>query len=134
MSTSNSSRSRSSDDVTVKASDERTPLLAPVAPIPTNTEPLEANTAGTTNDNLGDEDEDVPLPLTQIFLLCFTRVVEPIAFFGIFPYLPSMIEDVGGIDVKDIGFYAGMIEGLFSLVQMCFMISWGRVCSVLLYA
>ncbi|KAF2648278.1 MFS general substrate transporter [Lophiostoma macrostomum CBS 122681] len=119
-------RSSSEDDVTIKASDERTPLLTPVAPIPTSAEPLVANSAVATNENSGDEDEDVPLPLAQIFLLAFTRMVEPIVFFGIFPYINSMIEEVGGIDVRDVGFYSGMIESLFSLVQMCLMIPWGR--------
>lgn len=102
--------------------DENTPLLA-AEPLPT-TEPIE--TAPKVPEPEG-SDEDAPLPLAQILLLCYTRVVEPIAFFSIFPYINSMIEKVGGVDKEDVGFYSGLIESLFSLTQMCVMILWGKV-------
>ncbi|KAF1344260.1 major facilitator superfamily transporter [Delphinella strobiligena] len=70
--------------------------------------------------------DDKPLPRAQIFLLCYCRVVEPIAFFSIFPYINQMILATGGVREEDVGFYSGLIESLFSLTQMVLMIPWGR--------
>ena len=117
--------SPSDDALTIKATDERTPLLAAITPIPTS-EPIETAPEASEPQL---ENEDAPLPKLQIFLLCYTRVVEPIAFFSIFPYINSMIEKVGDIDKKDVGFYSGLIESLFSVTQMCVMILWGKVSS-----
>ncbi|PSN70748.1 MFS general substrate transporter [Corynespora cassiicola Philippines] len=108
--------------------DETTPLLIPVAPMPM-VEPLESAPDGLSSDQghgALKDDEDAPLPYMQIFLLCFARVVEPIAFFSIFPYINKMIETVGGIEKKEVGYYSGVIESLFSLTQMCVMILWGK--------
>lgn len=38
---------------------------------------------------------DKPLPKGQLFLLCFARLVEPVAFFSIFPFLNDMVYEVG---------------------------------------
>lgn len=118
----------SNDTSAVKVNDERTPLLTAVAPTPI----ADAGEQATQDDNDDDgallKDDDAPLPRTQIFLLCYTRVVEPIAFFSIFPYINSMIEKTGGVDPEDVGFYSGLIESLFSATQMCVMILWGKVC------
>ena len=56
-----------------------------------------------------DDDEDKPLPIAQIFLLCYARIVEPIAFFSIFPFVNKMIWETGGLDEADVGFYSGLI-------------------------
>lgn len=124
------SRSRSSSDgaSTVKTSDERTPLLAPISPIPTNAT-VESSLGATESHGVHLEDEDAPLPYDQILILCLTRLLEPIAFFSIFPYINSMIERTGGIDKADVGFYSGLIESLFSATQMCVMVFWGKVSS-----
>lgn len=50
-----------------------------------------------------------PLPKLQIFILCYARVVEPIAFFGIFPFISEMIFKTGNLEEADVGFYAGLI-------------------------
>ncbi|KAF2003045.1 MFS general substrate transporter [Amniculicola lignicola CBS 123094] len=120
----------------VLAGDERTPLLA-VAPVPIATyEGVETENGIFEEDHNGNIigapgvhdylNEDAPLPFWQIMLLCYTRVVEPIAFFSIFPYIQNMIEDLGGIDEDSVGFYSGLIESLFSATQMCVMIFWGK--------
>jgi hypothetical protein len=111
---------------TIRASDERTPLLAPISPIPTNAT-VESAIEDAANDGAHMEDEDAPLPYDQILLLCLARMVEPIAFFSIFPYINSMIERTGNIEKEDVGFYSGMIESLFSVTQMCVMVLWGKV-------
>lgn len=118
---------------TSEPSTENTPLLAAEsAPIA-----ILEDSAIQSNDDASeqqqDEDNDKPLPRTQIFLLCYTSLVEPIAFFGIFPYINFMIEKVGNVQKEDVGFYSGLIESLFSATQMCVMIFWGKVCELLHY-
>ena len=99
-----------SSDPTVKASDEATPLLATNGANPgvqANEEPLlhSQNANGIINN----EDEDKELPRAQIFLLCIARLVEPIAFFAIFPFINKMIYETGSVDEADVGFYSGLI-------------------------
>jgi len=109
---------------------ETTPLLAVSSENPitqADSETLEINKIGSTAAAAGDNDEDKPLPVGQIVLLCYARLVEPIAFFSIFPFIQQMILEVGGVKEEDVGFYSGLIESLFSLTQMIFMISWGRI-------
>lgn len=74
-----------------------------------------------------EEEEDKPLPTAQILLLCYARLVEPIAFFSIFPYINPMVQQLGHLPVDSVGFYSGLIESLFSLTQMLVMLLWGRL-------
>jgi MFS family permease len=74
-----------------------------------------------------DEDEEKPLQKNQVLLLCYARVIEPLAFFSIFPYVNQMIKDNGSVADSDVGFYSGLIESLFSLTQAIVMIFWGRM-------
>nr|POE89921.1 efflux pump azal [Quercus suber] len=67
-----------------------------------------------------------PMPVGQILLLCYASVIEPVAYFSIIPYINEMIHRVGGVPTKDLGFWTGPMEGLFSLVQMTLMIFYGR--------
>jgi hypothetical protein len=97
-----------------RISDENTPLLA--APqLPINEEAIigegESNGNGIFTSNGGDCEEgpDKKLPKLQVFLLCYARMIEPMAFFGIFPFMPKMIQQVGNLEEADIGFYAGLI-------------------------
>lgn len=94
------------------AADEVTPLLAASAAGPTappNEDQLVVNASGSTN---GNNDNDTPLPRTQIFLLCYARLVEPIAFFCVFPFINQMIWETGNIKQEDVGFYSGVIVSL----------------------
>ncbi|KAM3461948.1 hypothetical protein NHJ6243_004560 [Beauveria neobassiana] len=70
---------------------------------------------------------DKPLPGRQIFLLCYARTMEPIAFFSIFPYIAAMVQRNGHLPPSDVGFYSGLIESLFSLTQTAVLIIWGRL-------
>ena len=86
------------------AVDETTALLAgPGKPVPGDIEDSENGT--TKNDN----EEDKPLPKDQIFFLCFARLIEPIAFFCIFPFINQMIWETGEVAETDVGFYSGLI-------------------------
>lgn len=118
------SNNRSNESI-VKASDETTPLLA-FLETRSNAEPVDVPNQTTSTDEGHTEDVNAPLPRAQIFFLCYTRIVEPIAFFSIFPYISSMVEHVGDIEKEEVGFYCGLIESLFSFTQMCVMIFWGK--------
>lgn len=56
-----------------------------------------------------DNDEDNTLPIDHILALCAARIVEPIAFFSIFPFINQMIWDTGQVAQTDVGFYSGLI-------------------------
>ncbi|KAM7199319.1 protein zinc induced facilitator-LIKE 1 [Rhypophila sp. PSN 637] len=114
---------------------EDTPLLAaaqgqlPVAAVTgpdagsENSETATLSSQGSSNQS---EEEDNSLPRTQLFLLCYARWVEPVAFFSIFPYINKMAQQNGHLDTADVGYYSGLIESLFSLTQMMVMIFWGK--------
>jgi hypothetical protein len=126
---SNATRNERSE---IRTGDETTPLLTAVEPIPIRDSATVSPQQPDYNDSRSeDEQEDtedeVPLPKAQVFLLCYTAIVEPIAFFGIFPYINLMIEKVGSVKKEEVGFYSGLIESLFSATQMCVMLFWGRV-------
>ncbi|KAI1113264.1 major facilitator superfamily transporter [Nemania sp. NC0429] len=99
--------------------EESKPLLSPTASSPSATA-----TAATAADSTATTSK--PLPKLQILLLCYARLIEPMAFFSIFPYINQMVMENGGLDEADMGFYSGLIESLFSLTQMLVMVFWGR--------
>jgi hypothetical protein len=124
-----------------KPLDENTPLLA-AAPLSTYEESIvseETNGNGILNSNdvvngSGGEEvqqEDKPLPKLQVFLLCWARLIEPIAFFGIFPFLPKMVEELGGLDEADIGFYSGSIVRSFP--GLLILVCWESATSIFLF-
>lgn len=108
---------------------EVTPLLASSVAVPSQdpdvAEALVASPATEVGDTRAASGEK-PLPKRQIMLLCYARLVEPIAFFSIFPFINQMIERNSDLPKADVGFYTGLIESLFSLTQMMVMIFWGR--------
>ncbi|KAK5117499.1 hypothetical protein LTR85_008884 [Meristemomyces frigidus] len=119
------------DGSSVSAASETTPLLlAPESGPPVhnghangklpNDEHVSSEDATQT-----DEEEERPMPYKQILILCYASLAEPVAYFAIFPFMPEMIHRTG-LDQADIGFWTGMIESLFSLVQMVLMIFYGR--------
>jgi hypothetical protein len=119
--------SKSRNGSFTKPAHESTPLLSEIEPEPLPEAEQRVHDEIAANDEVEDADVGKPLPRTQIFLLCYTACVAPIAFFSIFPYINFMIERVGGVEKEDVGFYSGVIESLFSAVQMCVMIGWGKV-------
>ena len=116
----------------VEAADETTPLLnAPEAAVPSEQQNGHAN--GSTiakpsdaSEQNASQGEPKPMPYLQIVLLCYASLAEPIAYFSIFPFINEMIQRNGHLDEKNVGFWSGMIESLFSLVQMVLMIFYGR--------
>ena len=78
-----------------------------------------------------DDAEEKPMPYTQILILCYASLAEPVAYFAIFPFINEMIFRLGQqratpLPESSVGFWTGLIESLFSLVQMALMIFYGR--------
>ncbi|KAL7792439.1 major facilitator superfamily domain-containing protein [Trichoderma ceciliae] len=97
-------------------------------PITSETTPL--ITSKSTQDNGLEDGAQIqtpgkPLPKMQIFLLCFAKAMEPIAFFAIFPFIAQMVQRNGNLPDSDVGFYSGLIESLFSATQMVVLYFWG---------
>lgn len=115
------------DDGDAAVATERTPLLATQDIVPA-ADPTASKsfTLRQANNSQDDGDHDRPLPKWQIFFLCYARMVEPMAFFAIFPYINQMAKENGHLDDADVGFYSGLIESLFSLTQVAVMVLWGK--------
>ncbi|KAL8919111.1 MAG: hypothetical protein Q9172_005141 [Xanthocarpia lactea] len=63
----------------------------------------------------------------QIPLLCYVRMMEPLALYTIFPYIAQMTKHNGNIPDTDVGFYSGVFESLFSAIQVVVLIFWGSM-------
>jgi hypothetical protein len=51
-----------------------------------------------------------PLPVRQLAALCGVRLIDPIAFSQVFPYVNEMIDDLRlTSDPSRIGFYSGLV-------------------------
>ncbi|CEJ93617.1 hypothetical protein VHEMI09195 [[Torrubiella] hemipterigena] len=74
-----------------------------------------------------DEEEPKSYSKVQLALICYCRLMDPIGFFGIFPYIAAMVEENGNLEEVDSGNYTGAIESLFSIAQMCTLMYWGRM-------
>ncbi|KAG9006934.1 hypothetical protein FRB94_014769 [Tulasnella sp. JGI-2019a] len=69
-----------------------------------------------------------PLPKKQLAIICLCRLAEPIAYTQIFPYINQMVEELRVTENRaDIGFYSGLVDGLFALAQLCTVFYWGRL-------
>lgn len=113
---------------------ENTPLLTggQIAPDGvTEASALEQQSSKVTNGNgngtSSTANKNKALPKMQIFLLCYARMTEPIAFFCIFPFIAAMVKRNGNLPDSDVGFYSGLIESLFSATQMLVLLFWGRL-------
>ncbi|WWC67231.1 uncharacterized protein I206_101138 [Kwoniella pini CBS 10737] len=68
-----------------------------------------------------------PLPKFQLFIACFVRVTEPIAFMACFPFINQMILELGIVDdPRKTGFYAGLIESIFAFAELLTVFQWGK--------
>ncbi|CAH7667154.1 major facilitator superfamily domain-containing protein [Phakopsora pachyrhizi] len=65
---------------------------------------------------------------SQLLILCIIRLCEPISFTVIFPMVAFMISEAEPrLSEKQIGFYSGSIESIFSLSQFLTIILWGKL-------
>lgn len=116
-----SSRDSSGDRLLNKPQtiDETTTLLgtstAQDATFPTS------DAAMTEVDNREPQDKDKPLDFAQIAFLCYARLVEPVAFFSIFPFVNDMIKGFG-VAEENCGFYSGLIVCLRRLMSVWWLL------------
>ncbi|CAE6466392.1 unnamed protein product [Rhizoctonia solani] len=69
-----------------------------------------------------------PLPVKQVLVLCLMSFSEPVSLLVIFPFVNQMIEDSGvASDPKEIGYYSGFVEGIFSVTQFFTIYFWGSL-------
>lgn len=47
---------------------------------------------------------DKPLAFGQIAVLCYARLMDPLAYFSIFPFVNKMIFDLGDVAEEDVGY------------------------------
>jgi hypothetical protein len=103
------------------AVDEATALLGPaLAATISNGDGVVRPVQPCPHENGDDYEDDTPLPLTQIFLLCYARLIDPISYFAIFPFINQMIVDTGDVEEVDVGFYSGFIVSLVLLFYFNF--------------
>lgn len=69
-----------------------------------------------------------PLPKAQLAILCAVRLVDPIAFTQIFPYVNEMMADLHLTnDPSRVGFYSGLVESSFAVAQLFSIYQWARL-------
>ncbi|KAI0807132.1 MFS general substrate transporter [Fomes fomentarius] len=77
-------------------------------------------------------DKPTPLPVAQLATLCTVRLVDPIVFTQIFPYVNEMIERLHLTDdPSKIGFYSGLVESSFAVAQVVSIYQWAKLSDVI---
>ncbi|KAI6118744.1 major facilitator superfamily domain-containing protein [Pisolithus croceorrhizus] len=72
-----------------------------------------------------------PLPAGQLAALCTVRLVDPIVFTQLFPYVNDFINDLHLTDDPSrIGFYSGLVESSFAISQLCSIYLWAKLSDV----
>lgn len=100
--------------------DESSPLLPPAA-----SDVLESQSL-----SLPAKIQSVPtqLPKAQLICLCVIRLVDPIAFTQIFPYINEMMAHLHLTnDPLRVGFYSGLAESAFSISSLFSIYQWARL-------
>jgi hypothetical protein len=71
-----------------------------------------------------------PIPWRQLLTLCLVRLIDPICFSQIFPYINDMLLDmrvVGPNEPERVGLYSGLIESTFSVAVALAIYPWARL-------
>lgn len=100
--------------------DESCPLLAHPTPndLESQASPLPAKL----------HPSSTPLPTAQLVCLCLIRLVDPIAFTQIFPYINEMMAHLHLTnDPSRVGFYSGLAESVFSICSLFSIYQWARL-------
>ncbi|KAI9569076.1 major facilitator superfamily domain-containing protein [Boletus coccyginus] len=73
-----------------------------------------------------------PIPKGQLAALCTVRIVEPIAFTQLFPYVNEFMIDLHLTDDPSrVGFYSGLVESAFAVTQLTSIYHWARLSDVI---
>ncbi|KAG8860153.1 hypothetical protein FRB96_004176 [Tulasnella sp. 330] len=68
------------------------------------------------------------LPGKQLAIVSLCCLAEPIAFTQIFPYINAMVEELGVAEnPTDVGFYSGIVDSLFFVMQLLTIFQWSRL-------
>lgn len=71
-----------------------------------------------------------PIPWRQLLTLCLVRLIDPICFSQLFPYINDMLLDMGVVGPNEperVGFYSGLIESAFSVAVALAIYPWARL-------
>ncbi|KAF9061692.1 MFS general substrate transporter [Rhodocollybia butyracea] len=72
--------------------------------------------------------EATPLPILQLLIVCFIRMMDPISFTQIFPYVNEFITFLKLVDnPSQIGFYSGLVESTFAIAQFLAIYQWSKL-------
>ncbi|KAG2360854.1 major facilitator superfamily domain-containing protein [Suillus spraguei] len=92
---------------------------------------LSASNPHTAEAQIAEKPKSTPLPKGQLAALCIVRLVEPIAFTQIFPYVNEFMSDLHLTDdPSKIGFYSGLVESVFAISQLCSIYQWAKLSDV----
>ncbi|KAG1879286.1 major facilitator superfamily domain-containing protein [Suillus tomentosus] len=81
---------------------------------------------------IAEKPKSTPLPKAQLAALCIVRLVEPITFTQLFPYVNEFMSDLHLTDdPSKIGFYSGLVESAFAISQLCSIYQWARLSDVI---
>ncbi|KAI0671932.1 major facilitator superfamily domain-containing protein [Trametes maxima] len=72
--------------------------------------------------------EETPLPKLQLFILLYLQLAEPITSTVIYPFVNQLVRETGvtGGDERKTGYFAGLIESCFYLIEAICVLQWGR--------
>ncbi|KAF8591070.1 MFS general substrate transporter [Ramaria rubella] len=69
-----------------------------------------------------------PIPKLQVMTLCAVRIVDPISFTQLFPYVNEMMRDLHVTEYASrIGFYSGLVDSVFAISQLFSIYHWGKL-------
>ncbi|EKM82806.1 hypothetical protein AGABI1DRAFT_68775 [Agaricus bisporus var. burnettii JB137-S8] len=75
--------------------------------------------------------DTTPLPKLQLAVLCATRLMDPLTFTQIYPYINQLLSSLNIVsDGSQIGFYSGL-ESSFAFFQLLVMYQWARTSDVI---
>lgn len=93
---------------------------------------LRTSNVDTAEAQIAEKPKPTPLPKGQLAALCVVRLVEPIAFTQLFPYVNEFMNDLHLTDdPSKIGFYSGLVESLFAISQLCSIYQWANISDVI---
>jgi MFS family permease len=72
----------------------------------------------------GGKEQNGRIPWLQLIILCLARMMDPVVYGSIFPYIAAMVHRNTGLPVSDVGFYSGLIESVFAIVQTVMLVVW----------
>ncbi|KIJ40518.1 hypothetical protein M422DRAFT_60558 [Sphaerobolus stellatus SS14] len=70
-----------------------------------------------------------PLPLSQLLIVLYMQISEPVTAHVILPFIVQLVEDTGvtGGDITRVGYYTGFVESLFFIMEALTTLQWGRI-------